>query len=199
VVLHEFPRQDLCLFAITEHLRCRFWSLAQRGLGGSVEGDDWFPGFARELAEFARFKGLPLSRTSTFDLRVSQAGQPSTRIDAEARAVRLAGLDLDRPESGPRPLGGINLGDEPTGLVILNLAPARIAERLAAPEPPGASPATPRDLARRFLGRFPFYPIVRVILRPGEGYWLPDHGLIFDGDTTGLAGVDVRLEIRGCG
>jgi hypothetical protein len=34
-------------------------------------------------------------------------------------------------------------------------------------------------------------------LRPGEGYWLPADGLIFDGDTTGLAGIDVRLEIRG--
>ncbi len=64
-------------------------------------------------------------------------------------------------------------------------------------EPPEASPATPRDLARRFLGRFPSHSIVRVILRPGEGYWLPDDGLIFDGDTTDLAGIDVRLEIRG--
>ncbi|MGA7497785.1 MAG: hypothetical protein WBX00_13760, partial [Isosphaeraceae bacterium] len=70
---HEFPRQDLCLFAITEHLRSRFWSLAQGGLGGSAEGDDWFPRFARELAEFARFKGLPLSPSCTFDLKVSQA------------------------------------------------------------------------------------------------------------------------------
>ena len=43
----------------------------------------------------------------------------------------------------------------------------------------------------------PSHPIVRVILRPGEGYWLPDDGLIFDGDTTDLAGIDVRLEIRG--
>ncbi len=194
---HEFPRQDLCLFAITEHLRSRFWSLAQGGLGGSAEGDDWFPRFARELAEFARFKGLPLSPSCTFDLKVSQAGQPSTRIDAAAGDARLAGLDLDRPDSGPRPLGGINLGDEPTGLVLLNLGPASIRERLAATEPPEASPATPRDLARRFLGRFPSHPIVRVILRPGEGYWLPDDGLIFDGDTTDLAGIDVRLEIRG--
>ena len=99
---HEFPRQDLCLFAITEHLRSRFWSLAQGGLGGSAEGDDWFPRFARELAEFARFKGLPLSPSCTFDLKVSQAGQPSTRIDAAAGDARLAGLDLDRPDSGPR-------------------------------------------------------------------------------------------------
>ena len=140
---HEFPRQDLCLFAITEHLRSRFWSLAQGGLGGSAEGDDWFPHFARELAEFARFKGLPLSPSCTFDLKVSQAGQPSTRIDAAAGDARLAGLDLDRPDSGLRPLGGINLGDEPTGLVILNLGPASIRERLAATEPPEASPATP--------------------------------------------------------
>jgi hypothetical protein len=145
---HEFPIQDLCLFAITEHLRSRFWSLAQGGLGGSAEGDDWFPRFARELAEFARFKGLPLSPSCTFDLKVSQAGQPSTRIDAAAGDARLAGLDLDRPDSGPRPLGGINLGDEPTGLVILNLGPASIRERLAATEPPEASLATPRDLAR---------------------------------------------------
>jgi len=140
---HELPRQDLWLFAITEHLRSRFWSLAG-GLGGSAEGDDWFPRFARELAEFARFKGLPLSPSCTFDLKVSQAGQPSTRIDAAAGDARLAGLDLDRPDSGPRPLGGINLGDEPTGLVILNLGPASIRERLAATEPPEASPATPR-------------------------------------------------------
>lgn len=194
---HEFPLEDLCLFAITEHLRSRFWSLAQGGLGGSAERGDWSLRFARELIEFARFKGLPLSPSCTFDLKISQAGQPSTRIDAAAGDSRLAGLDLDRLDSGPRPLGGINLGDEPTGLVILNLGPARIRERLAASELPEASLATPRDLARQFLGRFPLYPIVRVILRPGEGYWLPDHGLIFDGDTTDLAGIDVRLEIWG--
>jgi hypothetical protein len=194
---HEFPTQDLCLFAITEHLRSRFWSLAQGGLGGSAEGDDWFSRFARDLAEFARFKGLPLPPSCTFDLKVSKSGQPSTRIDAAAGDGRLAGLDLDRPDSGPRPLGGINLGDEPSGLVILNLRPVRIKEVLSASEPPEASPATPRDLTRRFLSRFPSYPIVRVILRPGEGYWLPDHGLIFDGDTTGLAGIDVRMEFRG--
>ena len=101
----SFPRQDLWLFAITEHLRSRFWSLAG-GLGGSAEGDDWFPRFARELAEFARFKGLPLSPSCTFDLKVSQAGQPSTRIDAAAGDARLAGLDLDRPDSGPRRSAG---------------------------------------------------------------------------------------------
>jgi len=191
---HEFPRHHLCLFAITEHMRSRFWSLAQTGLRESAEGDDWFRSFARELVEFAQFKGLPLSRACTFDLKVSQSGQSSTRVDAEKGDARLAGLDLDCPDPGPRPLGGINLGEEPTGLVIVHLGPASIQERLGATVPPGA---TPRDLARRFLGRFPSHPIVRIILRPGEGYWLPDHGLIFDGETTEITGIDVRLEIRG--
>jgi hypothetical protein len=193
----EFPREDLCLFAITEHLRSRFWSLAERDEGGSGDRVDWFPRFASELAEFARFKGLPVSPSYALDLKISRAGQPSTRLDDAGRELRLGGLGFDDSDSDRRCFGGINLGDEATGLVFLNLTPDRIRERLAGSDVPEASSFGRFDLARRFFELFSSYPIVRITLRPGEGYWLPQHGLACDGDTSDVKRVDVRLEIRG--
>jgi hypothetical protein len=186
-----FPEGDLALFAITEPLRAKWWTLAEASFGSAQ--NDWFTGFANELAEFARFKGLPLPTTCTFDALVNDVGPDVLPLGGLA-----FNLDPATPypvvEPTPRLLGGINLGNEPTALVFLNLTADRMGSHL---QSLGERTATLSDLASGFLGRFPRYPLVRVTLWPGDGFWLPRGAVVFDGDTRGKECLDVMLMIRG--
>ena len=73
----------------------------------------------------------------------------------------------------PRLWGVVNLGDEDTGVVLVNLplADAGGGTRPAVPGRP--APATVGELVARFLRAFPDYPPVRLRLGPGEGCRLP--------------------------
>jgi hypothetical protein len=198
-------REALSLFHVPEHLRRSWWELAARQ--GSPAGVDaeGFQAFLRGVVDFCRFKGLPLLPMCAFDVVVNAPERASTRVDAAAGC--LAGLAFDLPptcsvplaEGTPRPLGAVNLGDEATSLVLLNLPAARIQDRLrTTPSTPGVCP-TLGELAQRFLTSFPAYPLVRVLLRPGDGYWLPAGGVITDGYTMDKQEPDVLLLVRQAG
>jgi hypothetical protein len=192
-----FRAEALSLFHVPEHLRRRWWDLAARQANPAGIDAAEFEAFLRAVVDFCRFKGLPLPRTCAFDVVVTAPGRASTRVDAAAGC--LAGLAFDLPPTegtAPRPLGAVNLGDEATSLVFLNLPAARLQDKLhAAPGSPGDYP-TPGELARRFLSSFPAYPLVRVLLAPGDGYWLPAGGIVADGYTVDKQEPDVLLLIR---
>jgi hypothetical protein len=201
-----FRREALSLFHVPEHLRRRWWDLAARQDNPAGIDAAAFQGFLRDVVDFCRFKGLPLLPTCAFDVVATAPGRPSTRVDAAAG--RLAGLAFDLPPTcpvppaegtPPRPLGAVNLGDEATSLVLLNLPAARLQDRLGTVAgAPGGCP-TLGELARRFLTSFREYPLVRVLLRPGDGYWLPAGGVITDGYTMDKQEPDVLLLIRQAG
>jgi hypothetical protein len=199
----DFRREALSLFHVPEHLRRRWWDLAARqGNPAGIEAEG-FQAFLRGVVDFCGFKGLPLLPTCAFDVVVTAPGRASTRVDAAAGC--LAGLAFNLPPTcsvppaggtTPRPLGAVNLGDETTSLVLLNLPAARLQDRLrTAPGAPGVCP-TLGELARRFMTSFPAYPLVRVLLRPGDGYWLPAGGVVSDGYTMDKHEPDVLLLIR---
>jgi hypothetical protein len=198
----SFQREALSLFHVPEHLRRRWWDLAARQGNPAGIDAEGFQAFLRDVVDFCRFKGLPLLPTCVFDVVVTAPGRASTRVDPVAGC--LAGLAFDLPptcsvppaEETPRPLGAVNLGDETTSLVLLNLPAARLQERL--PAAPGAAGVCPTlgELARRFLTSFPAYPLVRVLLRPGDGYWLPAGGVVTDGYTLDKQEADVLLLVR---
>jgi hypothetical protein len=150
-----FPTDAVALLSIPDHLRSRWWEITARG--------EPFDDFGRAMAEYLRFKGVPLPPMCSFAALAVAPGQPSTR----------GARGLAEPEA--HTLGEINLGDEPTTVVFLNL------------------PCWPR--VDRFVERFGDYPLVRLTLYPGEGYWLPMGGLLADGSTLGKQEVDVRLRI----
>jgi hypothetical protein len=201
-----FRREALSLFHVPEHLRRRWWDLAARQGNPAGIDAEGFRAFLRGVVDFCRFKGLPLPPTCAFDVVVTAPGRASTRVDAAAGC--LAGLAFDLPPTcsvpltegpRPRPLGAVNLGDEATSLVVLNLPAARLQDRLrTAPGAPGVCP-TLGELARRFLTSFPAYPLVRVLLRPGDGYWLPAGGVVTDGYTLDKQEPDVLLRVRQAG
>src|SRR5262249_28185872 len=184
----------------------RWWDLAVRQGNPAGIDAEGFGAFLRGVIDFCRFKGLPLLPTCAFDVVVTAPGRASTRVDAAAGC--MAGLAFDLPPTcsvppaegtTPRPLGAVNLGDEATSLVLLNLPAARLQDRLrTAPGAAGVCP-TLGELARRFLTSFPAYPLVRVLLRPGDGYWLPAGGVVIDGYTMDKQEPDVLLLVRQTG
>jgi hypothetical protein len=201
-----FRREALSLFHVPGHLRRRWWDLAARQGNPAGIDAEGFGAFLREVADFCRFKGLPLLPACAFDVVVTAPGRASTRVDAAAGC--LAGLAFDLPPAcpvppaegaAPRLLGAVNLGDEATSLVLLNLPAARLQDRVqSAAGAPGVCP-TLGELARRFLTSFPAYPLVRVLLRPGDGYWLPAGGVISDGYTVDKQEPDVLVAVRQAG
>jgi hypothetical protein len=201
-----FRREALSLFHVPGHLRRRWWDLAARQGNPTGIDAEAFQAFLRGVVEFCRFKGLPLLPTCAFDVVVTAPGRASTRVDGAAGC--LAGLEFDLPPTcpvppaegtTPRPLGAVNLGDEATSLVLLNLPAARLQDRLRTAQGAAGVCPTLGELGLRFLTSFPAYPLVRVLLRPGDGYWLPAGGVVADGYTMDKQEPDVLLLVRQAG
>jgi hypothetical protein len=143
----ESWEERACVFAVPDHLRSLWWDLV------AVAPDrppDVAP-LARAFADFAQFKKMPLPPRCAFDVVVTPPRRPA--------AV------------GPF-VAGVNLGDAPTSLIMLNRSPTI-----------------------RFFADSPGYPLVRLDLGPGEGVWLPPAALVLDRCTSDRD-VDVWLAIR---
>jgi hypothetical protein len=117
----EAPRTEgaVCLFAIPQHLRAKFWDMLGEE---AAEGTGDFIGFAEEVRQFLVFKELSLPADAVFELLVQDVG-------AEVNTARLSAL--------------INFSEEPVLLawpgVRLRLSPGAGC-RLAAGFPPGVVP-----------------------------------------------------------
>jgi hypothetical protein len=156
-----------------------------------------------QVVEFLAFKDLSVPHGACCDVVVTKTGQQFVHWVPEAN--RPAGLRCSlaswAPWPGaeescwPRLWGGINLGDERTSIVLINLACRQLDAELRRRSPNQPDPAAVGDLAGRFLRAWPDYPPVRLILEPGEGYRLPGGGLILDSYLTDKQEPDVLLLI----
>jgi hypothetical protein len=200
----EVWRQHLCIFAIPEHLRGVWWELAARQVETLSAGLDGIEAFARAVADFAQFKGVPLPPQCAFEVTLTPpAGRPSsTDMGAIEAPPRGPVLQFPRapgvsPASAPV-IARVNLGDERTSLIFLNLRPSRIAEMLEGRDrsEESAIPVEEGDPLCSFLEHFPAYPLVRLFLEPGEGIWLPHADVIYDDDRSGKPDIDVWLNLR---
>jgi hypothetical protein len=162
------PGEALALFALPEHLLA-LWSAA------SPDEEDGLRRFLSETADFLTFKRLPLP--------------PRFALDVVLSAAAPGG-----PELGPPgPLAAVNLGDAPSAVVFPNLTPTSASLLLAEREAGPAEGAA--DAARRLLTEGEGYPLVRLLLGPGEGAWLPA-GLLLVGLGAGGPDADLRLTVR---
>jgi len=187
------PRANL--LAIPGRLRAAWWD---------HDDQPGYERFARELLDFLGFKQLPLPAVC----RVEVAASPPDR--AGVAADSLDGLASALAEPAAPPVVVINLGDQASHVVLVNLPPTSMADLAAlAREPFGPSAgagegdgaaassiADRADLARRFFASRPSYPLVKIRLEPGEGVWLPDCGMIGEGRTARGQELDVLLTIR---
>jgi hypothetical protein len=189
------PAEELencvCLFPLPGHLREQWWQLleiAAEALGtGPLPG---FDAFVSQVVELLAFKGLPVPDGARCEAVVGGATQPFVSAGLRCNLAPWAPCPADE-DRWPRLWGGINLGDEETSVVLINLPCAGL--RRLAPEQP--APASVGELVERFLRYCPDYPPVRLVLGPGEGYRLPRGGLVLDGYRAGKQEPDVLLLI----
>jgi hypothetical protein len=179
-----------------------WWGLLDRARSAGASHLEGFDAFASEVASLLAFKDLPVPDGARFFLVASQPGQRSIRWNAGARPEGLA-FDVSPQVPWPpshegqsaRLWGGINLGDEATSLVLVNLAAQQMHDLLARGFPDLAPAATHGELAERFLTHLPDYPPVRLRIDPGEGYRLPVGGVLVDACTLDMEEPAVLLLI----
>lgn len=173
------PESRLSLFRLSEDLRQRWWKTAESlGLAGD---SDAYPAYAREVVDFLRTTTLAVPVDATCEAMITAPDQRTSRGGLEFS------VDVRR---GGGIVGGVNLGDEPTFLVFVNLPPSAMKAKC---------PSQDRWLAKTFLTECPNYPLVKLRLDPGDGYWLPPAGVVFDHSTVGQKEVGVVLGVRGMG
>jgi hypothetical protein len=165
-------RRDVCLFAIPEHLRAKWWELAARQIETLPARIDGMEPFARAVLEFAQFKRVPLPRQCAFDVTLSSPlDEPTTPIAAvDFNPSSVA----ERTSANSPMMARINLGDERTALIFLNAA--RLNSDVESQSADG--------------------PLVRLILDPGEGVWLPNRDVVCTVDHTGKTDLDVWLILK---
>jgi hypothetical protein len=190
----------ICLFNLPRHLRAAWWNLLEQA--APVLGDGRVPGleaFVSQVVDFLAFKDLAVPEGARCDVVVNKPGQP---FDCHLEAEFPLGLPCNpasrsgTEEPGRRRLwGGINLGDEPTSIVLINLSCRQLEAELRCRSPDQAPLTAVGDLVEQFLRSCPDYPTVRLILGPGEGYRLPRDGLVLVGHLGDKQEPDVLLLI----
>ncbi len=195
---------SVCLFQLPGHLGVEWWSLLDRSaeaLAGGRLPD--FDSFASQVVEFLAFKELPLPDGARCDVVVSDPAQ--RLVPWGPGANRSDGLrcnvEADAPwpwpkeRDWPQLWGGINLGDEDTSVVLMNLTCRQIDAEMRQRLPDQPTPRTVGELAQRFLHSQADYPPVRLTLGPGEGFRLPNDGLILGGYLADKQETDIFLSI----
>ncbi len=167
------------IFRLSEELRQRWWKTTESvGLAGD---SDAYPAYARQVLDFLHSHGIPVSPETTCEAAITVPDQRTTRDGLELS------VDVRR---GGGVIGGVNLGDEPASLVFLNLPPAALHTRIESQD---------RWLAKNFFEAYPDYPLVKLLLEPGDGYLLTPGGIIFDHWTVGQKEVGVLVLLRSLG
>jgi hypothetical protein len=198
---HQGLAGCLCLFQLPRHLISAWGRLLERA-GAAGEGRlEGFDAFVADVAEFLAFKDVPVPGGAAFDVLVSTPGLRSLH-----RSGATPGLTFSLAAAAPYPVedatrwprlwGGINLGDEFTSLLFVNLPAADLLAELRRRCPDPFAPRTLGELAHQFLTTCTDYPPVRLRIEPGEGFRLPAAAVLIDGCTLDKTEPDVLLLIR---
>jgi hypothetical protein len=192
---------DVCLWTIPEHLRAKWWDLAARQVETLPSGLEGMAGFARAVADFAQFKGVPLPAECTFDVTLASRDDRADSTTGEtaedsARRFLWRGSQAADAAASSRVIARINLGDQQTSLIFLNLRPQQITEMLASRPANAALAVQDENPVSLFLQSFSTYPLVRLILAPGEGIWLPGANVVYEADCPTTSEIDVWLNLR---
>jgi hypothetical protein len=91
----------------------------------------------------------------------------------------------------------INLGTQDRFFLFVNLPMLDIAQivgynRNGTAYRPGCT-----LIGRKFLSENPDYPVIKLRLRPGEGYLAPTENMLHDGTTVGMTRLDVSVSLHG--
>jgi hypothetical protein len=202
------PPEDLetsvCLFQLPRHLRSEWWARLEQAAADLEKGGiPGFETFVGQVVQFLDFKDLSLPEGTRCTVVVSNPGQRSVnwRSEAHGPGGLLSNLAPSVPQRGgeeprwPCLWGAINLGDEATSVVLINLPCRQLEAELCRRIPDQTAAASVGELSGQFLRSCPDYPPVRLILGPGEGYRLPRGGLISDAYLADKQEPDVLMLI----
>ena len=94
----------------------------------------------------------------------------------------------------------LNLGSETRALLFVNLGVEHIARILHergvdVREQPNSPPL--QHLRNSFMATYPHYPVVKVLIRPGEGYIAPTDNVIHDGSSEAMKCFDLPFHAMG--
>jgi hypothetical protein len=101
----------------------------------------------------------------------------------------------DRPHAPNRVC--INLGSKDRFFLFLNTPIGEMYELVKDNKSSPASGYGPSSIARDFMRAFPFYPAIRLRIRPGEAYIAPTENIAHDGSSIDMNGMDITLTVIG--
>jgi hypothetical protein len=148
-------RDAVCLFHLPRHLRLAWGTILDRALETGLAKLTGFDAFVADVSRFLAFKEMPVPDGAAVDLVVNKPGNPTWLVAEPIDAW----------------WGGVNLGDEPTSLVYVNVS----------------------DSMRRALP--PDYPAVRLRIDPGEGFRLPSARIAVASCTLDKSEPDILMRI----
>ncbi len=193
------PSGALWVFAISEALRARFWTLDIEHLFSRLDvtrpkySSQYRAYVADVIHHLIHDHHLPLAGQCQCDAIVHKPGLRSTRYDRVHQTYTGLGSDHDAARTwDPEHLAArtirMNIGDEPSELVFINLSLQTIAHCLEISHLPSIG-----AIAKLFMSRFPDYPVVRLTLNPGEACVLPSANMIYDHTTLNQKDFSIHL------
>ena len=148
----QFDRIEL--LEIPGHLHKEWRPIARKLATDTDSPSEEYERFVAALASFFRFKKVHVENCSFTVMAAEPTHQSGFTRLGDADSLKIGAVE----ES---PLLVVNLGDEPTALVILNLPIRRIRELVASRHVPESPP---NCITQQFLELFPEYPLVRLVL-----------------------------------
>ena len=136
------------------------------------------------LASFFCFKKVHVENCS---LTIRAAEFPHGSVFASLGSP--PGLKTGPVEESP--LLAVNLGEEPTSLIILNLSIRRLRELVASR---GMTQDLPDRITQQFMALFPKYPLVRLVLPARHGVRFFPAAVVHSGYAEKKNELDVLLE-----
>jgi len=103
---------------------------------------------------------------------------------------------LSRREHAPNRVC-VNLGLSDRFFLYLNIPIGEIYELIRNIGSPQENAYGASIVATDFMKSFPYYPVVRVRVRPGEAYVAPTENIAHDASSIDMKAMDITLSIRG--
>lgn len=192
------------LFQLPGHLGVEWWKLLDQSAEALADGRlPGFDAYANQVVEFLAFKELPVPEGARCAVVVSDPARRLVHWGPEPNGAGglCCNVAADAPWLGhekrdwPRLWGGINLGDEDTSVVLMNLTCRQIDAEFRRRFPDQPPRQSVGELVEQFLRSRSDYAPLRLTLGPGEGFRLPDGGLILSGYLADKRETDVFLSI----
>jgi hypothetical protein len=173
------------LLEIPSHLHEEWRPIARNLATGTGSASREYEQFVTSLASFFRYKNVHVE-DCTFTVTAAE----STRRSAFTHLGSPGGLQIGAVEESP--LLAVNLGDEPTALVLLNIPIRRLRELVASP---GLADESPSCITQQFMESFPEYPLVRLVLPARHGVRFFPDAVVHGGDMAKENQSDILLRI----